>query len=246
MRVVGYARVSTEEQAAEGVSLPAQSDKIRAYCGLYNLDIIELVSVCESAKSLDREGLARVLAHLDHGQAVGIVVAKLDRLTRSVSDLDTLLGRYFGPDGGRHLFSVADSIDTRTAAGRLVLNVLMSVAQWERETIVERTRDALGHKRAKGERTGGVPYGFDLDLDGPRTRSGRPARLVANAAELAVVARIVAAAAAGRSPRAIAAELAALGIPTKQGRGPWRHSAVAAILARHRRDSHEPTSTARR
>lgn len=232
MRVVGYARVSTEEQALEGVSLHAQAEKIRAYCGLYGLDLVELVSAGESGKSLDRTGLAQALAHLDAGRAEGLVIAKLDRLTRSVGDLDRLLSRYFGAVAGRHLFSVADSIDSRTAAGRLVLNILMSVAQWERETIVERTRDTLAHKRANGERTGGVPFGWDLDGTGPRNKAGRPTRLVANLAERAIVARILELHAAGHSARQIAAQLNALGVPTKLGRGPWRHSAVAQILAR--------------
>lgn len=237
MRVVGYARVSTEDQASEGVSLDAQSDKIRAYAALYGLDLVELVAGGESAKSLDRPAFCRALALLDSGAADGLVVAKLDRLSRSVVDLGWLVAHYFGESGRRQLFAVAESIDTRTAAGRLVLNVLMSVAQWEREAIVERTRDALRHKRQQGERTGGVPYGFDLDPSSPLNRAGRPTRLVENPAESAIVARILALAAEGRSPRAIAAELVRLGVPTKQARGPWRHSAVARILDRVRADS---------
>lgn len=75
-----------------------------------------------------------------------MVVVKLDRLTRSVADWQLLIDDYFGERSGKQLFSVADSIDTRTAAGRLVLNVLLSVAQWERETTGERTREALRHK----------------------------------------------------------------------------------------------------
>lgn len=234
MRVIGYARVSTDEQATSGVSLEAQAEKIRQYAALYALDLVAVVSASESAKSLERDGLRRALGMLDQGDADGLVVAKLDRLTRSVVDLGSLLQRYFG-DGARcHLFSVADAVDTRTAAGRLVLNVIMSVAQWERETNVERTRDALAHKRARGERTGGIPYGWDLDPSGPLNAAGRPARLVVNAAEATIVARILELAAAGRSPRAIAGELERLGVPTKLGRGPWRHSAVTRILARAR------------
>ena len=64
-------------------------------------------------------------------QADGLLIAKLDRLTRSVSDWQILIDGYFGEKAGKSLFSVADSIDTRSSAGRLVLNVLLSVAQWD-------------------------------------------------------------------------------------------------------------------
>src|SRR5205085_5180537 len=111
-------------------------------------------------------GLRRALSMLRKGQAAGLLVAKLDRLTRSVGDWQELIEDYFGEKPGKRLFSVADCIDTRTAAGRLVLNVLLSVAPWERETIGERTRDALQHKIVNGERCGRVRFGFDLAADG--------------------------------------------------------------------------------
>jgi DNA invertase Pin-like site-specific DNA recombinase len=76
--------------------------------------------------------------------------AKLDRLTRSVRDLADLLERF--ERRGVALVSVSESLDTGTAAGRSVLNVMMSVAQWEREAIGERTREALRHKIANGQR----------------------------------------------------------------------------------------------
>ena len=161
MRVIGYVRVSTEEQASHGVSLAAQTEKVRAYCALYDLELVELIDdPGASAKTLARPGLARALAALDRGDADGLVVAKLDRLTRSVADMATLVSDYFGERAGKSLFSVADSIDTRTAAGRMVLNILVTVSQWEREAIGERTRDALRHKRAIGEAYGPTPLGY--------------------------------------------------------------------------------------
>jgi site-specific DNA recombinase len=233
MRVVGYVRVSTDEQASDGVSLAAQEAKVRAYCGLYELELVELVrDPGASAKTLDRPGLARALGLLDRGEAAGIVVAKLDRLTRSVADLAELLDRYFGDRPGKQLFSVGDSIDTRTAAGRLVLNVLMSVAQWELETIVERTNAALAHKKSQGECVGQVPFGRDRDPDGPSNKKGLPVRLRENPAEAAVIEQIRSLRAEGLSPRKIAARLNAGGVPTKAGRGPWIHTSVAKILKR--------------
>jgi site-specific DNA recombinase len=106
-----------------------------------------------SAKSLERPGLARALRMLENGEASGILVTKLDRLTRSVKDLGHLIERYFGARFA--LLSVTDSIDTRSAGGRLVLNVLASVSQWERELASERTSEALQHLKAQGRKLGG-------------------------------------------------------------------------------------------
>ena len=140
-KVVGYVRVSTDEQANEGVSLDAQRGKLAQYADLHDLDLVATeADAGVSAKTLDRPGLRVALYRLASGEAAGLLIAKLDRLSRSVSDWNRLIEAYFGPVAGKELFSVADSIDTRTAAGRMVLNILMSVAQWEREAIAERTR----------------------------------------------------------------------------------------------------------
>jgi DNA invertase Pin-like site-specific DNA recombinase len=163
MRVVGYVRVSTEEQATGGVSLGAHRDKIIAYAKLYDLELVEMIEDAGvSGKTLDRPGLTRALQMLKQGAADGLVVAKLDRLTRSVADMAALVSRYFGERAGKSLLSVADQVDTRSSAGRLVLNVLVSVAQWEREAIAERTAEALRHKRAAGQVYGPVPLGSSV------------------------------------------------------------------------------------
>ena len=189
-KVVGYIRVSTTEQASDGVSLAAQEHKIRAYCDLYDLELVTIYrDEGLSGKDLQRPGLQNALSHCDpkHGEASGIVVAKLDRLTRSIVDLNTLIDRHFG-DRAKHpasLYSVTDQIDTRSASGRLVLNVLMSVAQWERETIGERTRDALAHKRSKGERISRhAPYGWRVGSDGVHLEPDEYEQKTANLAKL--------------------------------------------------------------
>jgi DNA invertase Pin-like site-specific DNA recombinase len=226
-RVVGYIRVSTEEQAAEGVSLAAQEARLRAYAVACDLDLVAVeVDAGVSAKGLRRPGLEAALARLDRGEAGGLLVAKLDRLTRSVRDLGALLDGYFGPDApGRHqLLSVGDAIDTRTAAGRLVLNILTTVAQWEREAIVERTRAAIAHKRSQGERIGTIPFGMCLHPDG-RT-------LIPDFLEQEAIGEILRWRGAGRSLRWIAAELDRLEVPTKAGRSKWSHTTVAKILER--------------
>lgn len=224
MKVVGYIRVSTEEQATSGQSLDAQRAKAEAYAGLYDLEVIDVVEDAGvSAKTLKRSGLERALDILASGEADGLVIAKLDRLTRSVADWQKLIGDYFGEKSGKQLFSVADSIDTRTAAGRLVLNVLLSVAQWERETIAERTADALQHKIRNGERCGKVRFGYNLAGDGKT--------LLVNTDEQAAIQLMRDLREAGESLRKIADELNRCGVATKQG-GLWKHTTVKGILAR--------------
>ncbi|MCK5016553.1 MAG: recombinase family protein, partial [Candidatus Peribacteraceae bacterium] len=156
-------RVSTEDQ-----SVHQQMDAIKGECQAHGHEVIDFIAdYGESGKNLDRPGIQDVLRRLPMGEAEGLIVAKLDRLTRSVRDLDRLLTDYFGPcAGGLALVSVAERIDTEHATGRFMLNVLMSVAQWERETIGERTRDALTAKARRGERTGGIPFGMQLAADG--------------------------------------------------------------------------------
>jgi len=225
MRTIGYIRVSTEEQAVGGVSLSAQREKLAAYAKLYDLELVEIIDDAgESAKTLNRPGLRRALAMLKSGKADAMLICKLDRLTRSVSDWQTLIDGFFGERAGKQLMSVNDSIDTRTAAGRLVLNVLLSVAQWEREAIGERTRDAMQHKIRKGELCGEVRFGFDLSTDG--------VTLVPNADEQEALGIITKLRAAGQSLRDIAAQLTLRGIPTKKGNSEWKHTTVARILAR--------------
>ena len=151
-------------------------------------------------------------------------MVKLDRLTRSIADWQILIDDHFGEKAGKQLFSVADSIDTRTAAGRLVLNVLLSVSQWERETTGERTREALRHKIKNGQRVGKVRFGYDLASDGKT--------LVVNPAEQRAIALIVALREAGHTLRQIADTLSKRGIRTKEGGETWTHTAVRRILQR--------------
>lgn len=220
MKAVGYVRVSTEKQAGEGVSLEAQQAKILAMAVVQGVEIGEMiVDAGESAKSLGRPGMETLLKLVDQGKVKTVIVAKLDRLTRSVKDLAVLLDRF--QKRGVALVSVAESLDTASAAGRLVLNIMVSVSQWEREAIGERTKDAMSHKKAKGERVGNLPYGKALGSDG--------IHLVENQAERNVLAKMRELRDSGLSLRAIAARLNEAGSKTRRG-VPWRHEYVANAL----------------
>ena len=222
-RTIVYCRVSLDKQAEKGVSLDAQQAKAKAYAELYDLDIVEVViDAGVSAKTLARPGLGRALGMLKAGKADALLVVKLDRLTRSVADLGKLVETYFAP-GKAALLSVGEQIDTRSVAGRLVLNVLASVSQWEREAIGERTSAALQHKASLGEYTGGdAPYGYRLAADGER--------LEPEPAEQVLLARARRLRHKGLSLRAVARQLEAQGFRTRTG-GPFAAVQVQRMLA---------------
>lgn len=211
--------MSTEKQANFGISLEAQSEKVRAMAGLQGAELVDvIVDAGESAKTLNRPGMERLMSLVDASAVNMIIIAKLDRLTRSVKDLAELLERF--TRRGVSLVSVAESLDTGTAAGRLVLNIMVSVSQWEREAIGERTRDAMRHKRSKGERVGTLPFGYSLAVDG--------LHLEANPTEQGILSRMKELKLAGRTTREIAGVLNAQGFTTRRGTV-WRFQYVAAL-----------------
>ena len=211
-KAIGYIRVSTDDQAESGLSLAHQRSKIEAYTLAMDLHLVELIEDAgESAKSMNRPGLQRAIESIRKGEATALVILKLDRLTRSVRDLGTMVELF--EKTGAALISVQDSINTQTAAGRLVLNVLGSVAQWEREAIGERTAAAMAVKKTRGELVGAVPFGFDLADDG-KTLSPNPSEQESLSILRELRAR-------GLSYRKIGTELESRGIKTKNG-GHWQ------------------------
>ncbi len=161
---VGYIRVSTEDQAREGVSLAAQEARLRAFCTGTDRNLGEVVTDAGlSAKNTDRLGLQRILDGVRSGEVGCVLVLKLDRLTRSIRDLAELMDLF-----GKHdvaFVSVQESLDTGSAAGRMITNLLGVLAQFEREQIGERTSFALAHKRQSGLVYGRIPFGFERKGD---------------------------------------------------------------------------------
>jgi len=227
MRVIGYVRVSTNEQAENGVSLAAQEQKIRGYCKLNDWHCLDVVrDDGASAKDLKRPGLQRIRDEIPRKarRFEGIVVAKLDRLTRSVRDL-----LYLTDFTDKHhvtLVSLQEAVDTGTATGQLFRNIVTVISEWERGVIGERTREALAYKRRNGEGVGALPYGFTLAKDGKH--------LVPVLAEGKVLTRINKERAKGTSYDRIADGLNADRIRTKRG-GRWYAMTVRSVLATARR-----------
>jgi DNA invertase Pin-like site-specific DNA recombinase len=210
LRVIGYVRVSTDEQAMSGLGLADQEAQIRQRAtGQWKLlQVIRDEGI--SAGNLERPGLQRALGLLAAGRADGLVVAKLDRLTRSIVDFGCLIEWF--DQAGRKLILLDLGVDTSTAGGQLVANVIASVAQWERGVISERTRAALGALRAQGKPV------------------GRPA--VAD--DQALAHRIRAMRAEGWTLRAIANRLDDERVPTMRGSGKWQPSAIQSVLGYRR------------
>ena len=221
-RTLAYIRVSTEKQVNEGVSLDAQASKVQAYAPLYELDLVDtIVDAGQSAKTMDRPGLQKALSMLKAGQAEALLIVKLDRLTRSVKDLGSIVESCTRE--GWALMSIGESIDTRSAAGRLVLNVLASVAQWEREAIGERTSAALQHKKAHKEKIGGaLPFGWQMAADG--------IHLEPNSTEQNIMSEASKLQAQGLSLRKIGAALVARGYLPRNQSNEWNPRAVKDLL----------------
>jgi site-specific DNA recombinase len=158
-KIVAYARVSTEEQAMHGVSLEAQQARMQALAvaGAFQIDEM-IVDAAQSAKTLKRPGMARILDGIRAGEIGTLMVLKLDRLTRSVRDLYELLALLEKYDV--KLTSISEMIDTSSAAGRMFLTMLSAFSQWERETIGERTAVALTHKRSTGKAYARAVFGY--------------------------------------------------------------------------------------
>lgn len=165
MKAIGYVRVSTEEQAKEGISLENQRAKIQAYCRLHDMALIDIIEDAgKSGKDLNREGVQAIIERIKGRKIDAVIVYKLDRLSRRVLDTLNLIELMKKHTVVFH--SITDSIDTKTAMGKFFLNIMASLAQMERDLISERTKDALRHKISRNERAGQIPYGWSLAEDG--------------------------------------------------------------------------------
>jgi len=228
MRAAGYVRVSTEEQAREGVSLEHQRAKVVAYVQLHEM---RLTGFCcdegVSAKTLGkRKGAQDLLRLARAGEIDAIVVYKLDRLFRNAREaleVATELNAL-----GVALHSVTERIDTQSAMGRFFFTIMAACAEMERNLISERTRDALRHKKANGQVYNHAPFGWDA-VDGT---------LVTNGDELEVIRWMRRKRAEGWSLQQIANGLNALNEPTKgYGKkkritGRWHPQTVKSVLER--------------
>lgn len=155
-KVVGYVRVSTDGQGEHGAGLEAQRCAIRAEAKRRDWEVAHIYSDVVSGKSMNgRCGLHDALAAVEEGHATVLVVAKLDRLSRSLIDFAGLVER--SRKRGWGIVALDLGVDMTTPSGEMVAGVLAVLAQWERRMISERTKAALAVKRAQGVRIGAEP-----------------------------------------------------------------------------------------
>jgi DNA invertase Pin-like site-specific DNA recombinase len=226
-KAIAYIRVSTEEQATEGVSIEAQEQAIRAYCTLRSLELVDLVidAGVSAGKALSkREGGNRVLQAVQKGEVDSVVSYKLDRLFRDCSDCLDVTRIWDKSGTSLHLLDLGgQAVDTSSAMGRFFLTVMAGAAELERNQIRERTSAAMQHKIQKGEYTGGkVPYGFNLAADGKTLERDQ------NEQEIRDLVQSLRN--KGLSLRKIAQELQDRGFKTRTGKN-WHPQSIANIAA---------------
>jgi site-specific DNA recombinase len=224
-RAVGYVRVSTEEQASQGLSIPAQEEAIVAYARMRGLELVDVIvdaGVSGGRPLGARPGGQKLLSLLAEGKASHIIALRLDRLFRNASDCLQTVENWTKRGYVLYLLDVAgNSIDTNSSAGKFMLTVLAAVAEMERNLIAERIRNVMSWKRRNRKVFGHEPYGFAREGDD----------LVPVEAEQRALDLILDLRARGYSLRKIARTLEARGIPTKRG-GRWAAATVRKLLAR--------------
>ena len=216
--VIAYIRVSTEEQRDEGFSLNAQKRKIKAFCELHDLRIAKYIQDTGSGKEKDREGHQELLLKIKQKQISGIIVFRLDRLTRSLLNLAELI-ELFKKDNTQ-LYSVMENIDASTPIGRFTIKLLGALAELEVDVLGQRTKVGMEEARKKGVHLGRAPLGKKRNNKG---------KLVQDHQEQAVIQRILQLRALNLSLRKIAQTLQQEGYQTKRG-GKWHPQTIKKIL----------------
>lgn len=210
--MLAYLRVSTDEQATSGLGLEGQEAMLRRafdYRGWERVDTIRDEGI--SGSTLERPGLFSALERIAGGEADGLVVAKLDRLTRSVRNFCELVDWFEEAEAG--LVVLDPEVDTSNTYGRAMAHVMVTFAELERGMIADRTRAALAAKRERGEQIG-LPSVSD---------------------EPGLVERIQELRASGLSLQKIADKLNAADVPTMRGAVMWRPSSVQVAAGWRRR-----------
>ena len=222
MNVIAYTRVSTTDQAESGLGLAAQMaacETFAAKAGHSITGVFTDAGVSGAAGIEDRPGLMAAVAGLRRGDALLIAKrCRLGRDTMAVLMIEKAVSRK-----GAVILSADGIGNADDPASQFMKNVIDAASVYERGLIRSRTKAALAAKRAAGERTGEVPFGWTADAAG---------RLIEDAGEQTILRLIRELRDAGCSLRRIAKELTDAGHITKKGRATWTHSTVQSILDR--------------
>jgi DNA invertase Pin-like site-specific DNA recombinase len=217
-KAIGYVRVSTEDQAREGVSLENQKAKIRAYAELKDLELVGILEDAGiSAKNLNRPGIQEILKLSKSKQIEAVVVYKLDRMFRSTVDALETTKQF--DRWGIAFHSIQESLDTQSAMGRFFFTLTAALAEMERGIVSERTKAALLHKKSRNQVYGEIPFGLQ--------RSGD--NLLPDEAERRVIELVLKLRGKGWNYSKIARNLNELGYRTKKGNG-WFPQTVKNVV----------------
>ena len=221
LRLIAYCRVSTADQAANGVSLADQERRLRRYCEAHEFALVAVeTDRGVSGRNTRRPAFQRALGRLRRGEADGLVAVKLDRLSRSIRDVVDLVE--CADRQGWSLHSLGEHLDTGSPQGRFVVHLFAALAQLEREQAADRTREAMGELRRQGRRISGrPPYGFRFDGD----------RVVEVPEEKALLQRMRGLQDEGFGAKAIATRMNRRGGKNPRTGRPWFHGTVRDVLA---------------
>lgn len=221
-RVAIYCRVSTEEQATEGYSISAQLQTLRQYSQLYGWEIAEeYVDEGISGKNIKgRPAMTRLVADVEKEKFQAVLVWKISRLSRNMLDTLTLLDKF--EDYGVKFISYSENFDTGSPIGRLVVQLMASIAEMERNTLSENVKLGMTQRAREGSWNGGVVFGYDSVNK----------ELVVNEDEAEVVRQIFEMYASGKGLKVIANHLNKAGFHTKHNRH-FSINGIATILDNH-------------
>jgi len=217
---IAYLRVSTDQQAREGVSLAAQEAKIRLWAQANDYQVVAVHQDVglSGGRADNRPALQRAIQEARDGAA--LVVYSLSRLARSTRDAiaisDTLA------KAGADLVSLTERLDTTSAAGKMLFRLMAVLAEFERDQISERTKLAMRHLRKQGRSVGHPPFGWKLGQDGGGLQEDQ--------VEQRVIQGIRGMRKQGHSYAEIAKALESKGHRTKRGGGRWHPKVIRDIV----------------
>jgi len=160
VRAIGYTCLNTLSQQPKNLSLDEQERIIADYVKDRDWDLVRIYQErTESTNTMSQPMLEEIISDSAHDKYDIIVIARLDRLTRNIRQLNTLITQVC-MQNGKHLVSIEEGFDTRTDCGKLGLKLIDIITKWDTKRISDRTREIIARKRAKGERVGHAPFGY--------------------------------------------------------------------------------------
>lgn len=215
-----YARVSTEEQAREGMSIDTQLEKLKAYAKVQDWDkIVPFVDEGQSAKDMNRPALKQLIKLIKKGKVARVITMTVDRLSRNLLDMLNFIE--LCEEHNTAFVCITLNFDTSTPIGRMVLQILAAFAEFERAMIASRVKMTMSHIVSKKKRyLAAPPFGYQFDDEGKLVIVEEEAEWIRKAADLFI---------GGYGYRRVAVFLNENGITTRKGK-PWSSSSVRSML----------------